>query len=751
MDQKYYYQLGLIFFLVVLLFWVGMLFSGGGQLLLRRGLFGAILLFGGVLLSSQLAVIPAIFAISADYISLVPSPNSFTLLTWALFLGLPYIVSLIREKRAKETSSEPVEATSEPAEKRLNSESVANFESQNQSSESRPDETVEKAQELLLHRFQQAADSLELANLIYFHVRNQQATFGYKINNYGKLNTDISFTPDIGQSVGWVLRHEESLNLQGQSLDWRNLQYHSKPVDLHRVQFEPVFSGEELIGVLVFEWQTTDLPAEAAVEAFCDEVQKLFSLDYSVRQLVKKQQKLTLMEKLYTVNPLAADDFEGTINKVLEFVSSYLPAENANFFPMEASLSEVSPPARRKIFEHCRRWIKNSGEILRVEDVGKETLAGNSLDKFGQAEMSSFLGGRICSESGPYGFIFLDAAETGYFTREDEQIFALLLDYLEHLLEIATSVREAREQRNQLNSWLEELSRLELKDEPARQGEKLVELLHDGLSNLCTALYWRNNSVYDLVSYSGKQEPSLQVDPDSSLVNGISGTDRALLSFPDVDKFSSFEAPLDTEALAVHPISSGTGKLEGFVAHCLDSKKQLESARFDLIDRTAGLLNKWLIFNNRSYRYKLQSATDSLTSCRNYSPWMKEVKRILSQDPEEVLFWELWVPGQEKVGNACGRKKTVNWLRSITRLLRDKLADSIICRPYGAVFYGFDPRLEVSAEERLESIQTELMGWNFPAGEWPGEVEYEFSYFASPYPKVEQILDGLHYARNRED
>ncbi len=748
MDKKYFYQLAFVTFLILLLFWSASVFSGGGYLYLRRFFFGVVVLIGGLILPSKLVVIPSIFAISADYTFFQHKLNSLDLLLWALFISLPYLpaflaANFIESEAIDKLRGDSLAEETEPETRNNGNSDFARI----RGTEDQLEEPDKIVRELIRLNFEQAFEELSLANLLYFHVRNQQASLGYKINNYGKINENTTFTPDIGQSVGWVLRHEESFVLQGQSLDWRNLQYHSNPVDLSRVEFHPVTRGERLIGVLALEWQKPDTPADEAVDTFCSRIEKLFGLDYSVQQVFQSKEKLKLLEKLYSVNPLAAADFDGTINKVLEIVSSYLPADEIDFYGHNESLAAISPPARRKVYESCRQWICNTEEILRLDNVNKESLGGTRLDKFGQAGVSSFLGGGIKSGEGLYGLIFLADEEPEYFTREDKKIFRLLLDYLEQLLEIATSLQDARRARDQLSGWVDEVTQIETKDNPAAQGKKIIQPLHEFFKPLSTGLYWRNNSYFELVSYYGGQKPSEAVDVDNSLISGISGSDGALLTFPDVNKFSGFEAPLDTESLVILSVTTGGGKLVGFIVLCFENQAELEGRQLTVLEETAGLIDKWLFFNYRAYQDKLQARQDSLTPCLNYSAWLKQTQAQLRQDPEVVLFWELWVPGQEKVGNACGRKKTVNWLHSIARLLQDKFAESLICRPYGAVFYGFQKFPDEEVEAKLQTVQTTISDWAFPAGEWPGEVEYEFDYFSPPFSRIEKILDNLHYSR----
>jgi|GEM_PF-5731916 len=734
--------------LIAACFALGYFLPGDLWLYWRRAVILVLLLLAGYLLPSLNILVIAFFALVSDAFFIEGPINALDLLVWAAFVLVPLFGE--RLGRSREESQNKKNKNSELRKSEIKKSMDSSFLPGR--SAGNLDEVVDKTRNLLLDRFKRAAGELNLANLIYYHVRSKKATLGYTLNRHGDINRDCSFTPDIGQSVGWVLRHEKSLSLQGQSLDWRNLQYHTKPVSLQQVEFYPVSFQDELIGVLVLEWIDPQLPDEGQVKEFVGEVKKMFGLDYSVRDLVRSQQKLKLLEKLYTVNPLAAEDFSQTVNRALEYVRNHLPADNVTFFRPDDELAEISPPARRKIYESCRQWILNSGEILRIDDVRRESLSGGRLDKFGQAELISFLGGAIEPPGEDcYGLIFLDASEPDYFSRSDEKIFKLLLNYLEDLLEVANEVRLAREDRSRLLRWVEEIGGLRFKPELQNPACDVIDLIQEYFSPGASALYHRNKSYFKLVYAKGTENLAQKTDVDASIVNRVAGTKKDILTIPDATKFKGFEPPMDSRSMAVLPIFGEKNRLEMFLCLFFSDKKYLDSSDFDVFKRTAGLINRWLRLSWYAANQQLAAEKDTLTNYLNYKAWRRRVAEKLQKGPEKVVFWELEVPGLEMVGRECGRKKAVNWLRSIARLLEDELPRSLVCRPYGGAFYGFqvEPGDEIS--ERLDEAKNIINDWSFPTGRWPHEIFCQLESLSPPFPKVEKIIDSLHYSRMKKE
>ena len=748
MDIKIIARYLLTLALVITFLVQGYLIPGSGGLYWRRAIAVGLLLLAGYFLPAILLLATAFFALVSDFFFIEGTINALDLLVWAVFVLIPLLGEKIGQTREKEAAEKTKKTGQEKPEikKSMDSSFLPGR------SAGDLDDVVDKTRNLLLDRFKRAADELNLANLIYYHVRSKKATVGYALNRHGEINRDCSFTPDVGQSVGWVLRHEKPLSLQGQSLDWRNLQYHTKPVSLQRVEFYPVSFQNELIGVLVLEWLEPELPAEQRVKEFVSEVKKMFSLDYSVRDLVRSQQKLKLLEKLYTVNPLAGEDFSQTVARALEYVRNHLPANNVNFFRPDDELAEVSPPARRKIYESCRQWILNSEEILRIDDVRRESLSGGRLDKFGQADLVSFLGGAIKPPGEDcYGLIFLDADEPDYFKRADEKIFKLLLNYLEDLLEVARDVRQARQDRSRLVRWVEEVGGLRF--DPGHQNPAcdVIDLIDDYFSPVASALYHRNKSHFKLVYDKGAENLAKKTDVDSSIVNRVAGTEKDILTIPDATKFTGFEPPMEGRAMALLPIFGEKNRLEMFLCLFFSTKKYLNTSEFDVFKRTAGLINRWLRLSWYAANQQLAAEKDTLTNYFNYKAWRRRVAEKLQAEPEKVGFWEFVVPGVETVGRESGRKKTVNWIRSIARLLDDQLPGSLVCRAYGATFFGFQVDPGDQTSERLEETKNVMNDWSFPAGRWPGEIFWQLDYLSPPFPKVEKIIDSLHYSRLKKE
>ncbi|MGM0381414.1 MAG: GAF domain-containing protein, partial [bacterium] len=205
---------------------------------------------GGVFLYPTLAVIPGILAIPADYIFLLYNDGSVTAvepLFWAGFLLIPYFASLGLEKYKSGRKTE----YDSPDKKNMNSPAGEKKDPLPFPKDSPGDEDpTYRLQKLVTGFFERAQRSLGFSNLFYFHVHSTKAIPGYLINGAGKIDEDIEFTPDVGQGVGWVLRHGERLTLPQNQIDWRNLQYHRQPVDLKRIIIEPVEQKGDLIGII---------------------------------------------------------------------------------------------------------------------------------------------------------------------------------------------------------------------------------------------------------------------------------------------------------------------------------------------------------------------------------------------------------------------------------------------------------------------------------------------------------------------
>ncbi len=608
---------------------------------------------------------------------------------------------------------------------------------------------IDNSRQLIIEQFNRGMEALNLTNLLYYHVRNRQAQIGYVINQLGEINRQLKFEPDIAQSVGWVLRHEKPLKMHGRTLDWRNLRYHVRPVELRQVNYFPIKHEDQLVGVLVLEWDHSEIPQADQLQSFVDQINQIIRLDYGVRQLVKTQKKLRLLEKLYTVNPLQEKNFNQTVSRVLEFVKSYLPADEIDFFSADQSFEHISPPVRRKIFEGCRRWIINSGEILRVADLSRKKVSGQLLDRYGQSRATAFLGGQIAADGSEIaGLIFLTASNAGYFNREDEKIFRVLLDYLEQLLQIARGFDSAEQQSRRLKQWIERLCAIESCADPKRQASSFLTALQEELSPAATAYYWRNNGCFERVTYTGKGIFPEMVDVDSTLASSIVGTDEPLFNFPRTDKLPGFDLAENLAGpLVVLPVRGDDKKLNGFVTVIFSSSARIPEKRFDSFKQLAGLFNSWLRLDCFKQLYQQESALDNITELNNYASWRRQVEKSLQKKAAPAGVWQIWVPGFQEIGEAGGREELVSWTKSLAGLLSKRFPHHLICRSYGTVFCGFKLNPGDELEEQLNSVRTDISGWTFPEGDWPAPVRVEYQRIKPPYPLVDKLLESMHYFR----
>ncbi|MFP4687271.1 MAG: GAF domain-containing protein [bacterium] len=743
-------------------YWITFLLSGlvlslayflpAGRVWLLRLLILVLLVLAGLKLK-HFALIPAIFSVLADRLYLLFPARSLSALdplVWAVFICVPYFIVVARENRGEEKqikSGESKKSVDKPISR--NSDQLLFFQSREQQSED-PRELVKK---LITSFFNSQSEQLGFCNLLYFHVRSKKATLGYLINKVGEIKEDCVFSPDIGQGIGWVLRHEEKLKIPGNQLDWRNLQYHLQPVELGHVWLSPIKYGGELIGVLALEWKKNERPDDREMKIFNEQVQQLMVLDHSVRRLVKNKKQIRIIEKLYEINPLSGGSYRDILQRVFEIVTDFIPAENIDFYTKGGKkLEKVAPPARRKLYEQCLNWIFKSEKILRIKDLRTESLAGSQLDRFGQTGVRSLLAGPVYADEKLMGVVVLDHSEPGFFTEDEERILKLLFKQLGQILKVANYLRRLKNERDQ---GLELFSLLELPEEADLRisCRFFVNRLVEKLNIHGAGFYWWNNNGFQLVHYKGPGKPTVNVDIDDTLVRRLknSARDSGLLSFPDVNHIDGYEAPVGVRSLFVSGMFKQT-KLKGFVVIFQEPDQQFSKKIKKTLDSVHTAVGGRFVLLGELESWQHKARLDAISNFPVYKNWKKMLAECLRENPAKVTIWHFQVPGFEKIGVKIGKKKLDSWLKSISRLLSDNLGDSQICRVYGSVFYGFCLREIGEVEETLADVVVKLEDWEFPTGVWPSSPRFLSASFSAPYPGPEKIIQAPTYSSaNREE
>jgi GGDEF domain-containing protein len=476
-------------------------------------------------------------------------------------------------------------------------------------------------------------------------------------------------------------------------------------------------------------------------------------LDYSVRRLVKNQKQLKLIEKFYEINPLSQENYHGIIQRVLEIVGEFIPADNIDFFePPADKLEKVTPPARRKLYEQCVSWVLQNEKMLKIKDLRSESLAGRRLDRFGQTDVKSLLAGPLYAGEEIVGVLLLDHHEADFFTEDEERILGLLFKQLGQILKVATHIRILKAQRSeglQLFSLLEELS---AGKDLISSAEIFVKQLVKNLSIHGAAFYWWNNQRFELVHSKGPGNPSPSVELSDTLVRRLknSGSAGGLLNFPDVNHLDGYEAPLGVKSI----LTSGVfreGKLRGFIVIFKESDQKLSKRVKNILDSVQKISSERLSLLDRSDKWRQKAARDEMSSLPTFKKWKKELFECLRLNPDKLTIWHLEIPGFEEIGVRSGKKKLDSWLKSSSRLLIDNLPDAKICRAYGSVFYGFSHGSVEEVEKKLAEVCELLEKWEFPLGEWPSHPRFLSACFSPPYPGTGKIIQAPTYSYSSKE
>lgn len=714
-----------------------------------------ILAFCGVTLNPPLALIPGIFAIPADMLGLGAIQQSFTaggFLYWACLILVPYGLANILEKEPEDTSGDSSARESEvPAGEPRGTNAGQSTPSVSGTINPGDEEAFERLQWLIKHQLEQARDRYGFNLLLIYDVEQKTANLSYAVDPDDVVNREATFRADTGQGIGWVLRHNDELEQTRESIDWRNLQYRTKPADIDRVKIIPLYHDDRMSGILVVEWAVD--PDDPDCSNFVEEVEHLMALRREIHQLQKSQDIVQLMEKLHELNPLEETRFDSMIHRSLEIVRSFVPAEEGNveFFSYsdDVDSGDVIHQGRRAVYEECMTWIKESDEILRISDLRNHSLGQESLSRFGKVEVRSFLGGAVKKDDELVGMICLDHPDPDYFTRQDAELLGILLNHLSQSLRVGRRLEDMDEKQAEYRRLLNVFQLGETSQSLDSFVKRQVENLTEHLPLVSAGYYEREGGEARLVAYSGDGSPSERFERDHPMFRRIRNAEShsSMLTFPELDRFSGYEAPLSAEGLKVAPVGLD-GRVVGFFALFVNDVDKFDDVLFEELERILPLLLAPIRLMIERERLEAENKKDSITDLVRFDQWKSELSALADDtdsDPDatnDLVVWYVRVPGFETIAEQRGREKARNWLKSTAKLLNELLEDSLITRSYAGTFLGVETGPAEKMEDRLNTVIERLSDWSFPTGQWPRPPKGSYARLSPPFPSVRKLIDA---------
>ena len=695
-------------------------------------------------LRPQFALIPGIFSVPGDLLLLSESPTSLDFLTWAIFIGVPYGVAILRENEnsadssAGSSPSSRDRSSSESSTSRLSSQPV-----------SLGDQSFERMQTLIKIHLKRARSEFECKTLLLYRVENNTAKLSFALDPADEVNRELQFQADHGQGIGWVLRHGETLTQRGRQVDWRNLQYRLRPGDLEQVSIVPIHLNSTLIGVLVLEW-TEEPRKDEQWESLVRPLKHLLALRTEIQQLRKNQDVFELLKRLQKLNPLEENRFDSMIHRSLEIVEEFIPVGDghAEFFSYtdEHDSSGVIHQGRRALYEECMNRIRETGEILRINDLKKHPLGGRIRKRFSSGKVRSFLGGAVRQDETLIGMICLDHPESGYFTSSDAAILRMLLEHLSQVLRIGQERKHMQARVRDYRAIIEPLQTIDTRGDRdvLDVADQIAEKLHRVLPTVGVGFYQYADGDYQRTVYHGNGSPTEYLEADHTMIRRLRNaeTKTSILSFPDLKRFEHYEPPLAAEALVVAPVATKE-RFVGFFTLFVNQTEKLDDALFEEFDSLLPLIIALIRLVEERESIREQARREPVSELLAYSEWKRQLSDVVEAGQEEnLIMWYIRVPGFETIAVERGRDRAHNWVESISNVLRQQLNQSRITRSYATTFVGFGFGEVGQMEDRLRQVIETLSSWSFPAGSWPGPPESGYKRFSPPLPSVRKLVEA---------
>lgn len=687
-------------------------------------------------------LVPGMFALPADIMLIQRSPHSLDLLLWAAYVGGPYLVAL---RVGSFLGGDDQGSGADPGEDsplvtgRKRAPEEAGFPGATDS----PLNPSGVLESLVSGTFRRAHEGLGVDNLLYFHVRQREATLGYMINDRGNIESRPIRARDVSQGVGWVLRHERELIQRGRQVDPRNLHYHTRSVDLQEVHMYPVRHEEDCLGVLVLEWARQPGDVEERLEAFREDVEQLMRLDYMVRRMERHQKRFRLIEEVNELSALTERRFEGLVHRALELVGEYLPAERIELHRVDRPEERGTVlDQRRLLYRKAAGWIEDRGEILRARNIRNQRLDGRRAGQFAPPDVQSFMAGPLDTSEGRLGIVCLDHPEEGFFSEMDERLLRFFLDHLGTALSAGhrmEALRRERERSEELTSLLRDLGDETEFDAGA---EAVVRTLSEHFSVPGVGLYWRGEESFDLVAYAGETRPTETLGFNHALTRAIRDADhRWWVTLPEISRFNDYEPPAGVSGMRVIPVRGGGQKLLGFLCCFQDDS---DAVTWEQLERGAPLLARRLRTLHRGRELRDRARRDPLVDCPRFEVWKRTLIQLLEGGSVDgVVLWSLRVPGWGRICEARGRQRAVRWLERIATRITEELDPDRMTRSHGGCFLGFSTASEADVRERLEDAREELLTGSHPMGQWSEEPSYRTRSFGRPFTDPDGMIEAV--------
>ncbi len=720
-------ETGFFILLIGLSFVVALLCSrGAGYVWTGRGLLALLTSAGGFLLSFHFTVALGTLLIPADLTltSLVYSSeviNGVDFLVWAGYVLIALSIARFQEVR-EETDRETKNGESER-------EVKAQPETMPRNVEIHPEvlddiNPSERVRELIVNHLQRTHENMNTDNLLYFHVRDEEATPGYVINDHGSIDTTCSFGTDQARGVGWVLSHGDRLRLDSGRIDWRNLQYHNKPVDLARIYFEPVVSGNELIGVVALEWQSPVEVKETVLETHMDQMEGLMGVDQSVRRLERKERELDLFNRLSEFDPLSFDRIDTLRQRLKDLVRELIPANHVEFVTGDNEGEKNVVKQRRLFYETCREWIASRGDSLRIGDVGNFSYKGRKIGEIAPPDVSSFLGGAVQSDGEPFGYLFLDDTRESFFTHDDETVLNHLLERSSGMLKIASRFEDCKSDRRRLRNWIKDLSELKSRRNFRSNVEDTLKVFDERLPVEGAAFYQETSQEYSLLETSRDLPIPSTFDSESAFISQLRDCEnKVTLEFPNLGPLSNFNRNHSIASLTICPWFSTSGELLGFLCLFCSTVDEKPNSPFEDLKKLWPIVERELTLNRQVSVLMDQSKRDPWTDFLEFDSWKKTLSSEMNRRRENdtMTVWSLRVPGFEAVAENRGRRQGLRWVKKVASFLESEFDKVTLTRAYSSVFYGFEPTSAQLVRNRIRKVAGEISSWSFPIGEWPAK------------------------------
>ncbi len=725
-----------------------------------------VLLGASLWLSGSLALVTGIVAMLADLITLSSSPDSLSILFWVVVVVAPfYLASRVQFGGLPggwEDNSIPDPSPGEeghPSEDLTGEIESLKLDPSLQSTGSSRERPVEDVRNLVRSRLGEVRGQFEFDNALLYRMVRKEARLRYVVASVGEVDRERRFRPDTGQGVGWVLRHRDRRRWAGPEVDWRTLRYHKKNVDLREVLMEPLFAEGEFVGVLVMEWVDPTDWDEEELETFASELALYLRLEVTVKRLQRSQNQHKLMEELHRLNPVNEPDLESLVQRALGLVGDYIPADNIEFYRhREGEEERVLHQGRRQVYEECMEWIRDTGEVLRIDDVSEERLRGNKLARGTHLTMRSFLGGAVNRNDDLYGMICLDHSDPRYFTVEDERLLGLLLNQLSQALTVRGSIRELEEELEDRRDLVDLVTDVSDRVDLEARARLMCDRITDGLASVGTAVYWRREAsgrAFERIAGPDDDEgvpPS--ISPESSLVRSLrSHPDQPSVTISDLSRLDGMSGPDSAGSMLVLPaFTTGTEpSMSGFVVLFFRSTEQLREWLNRGLSEIRTLLVDQLRRLDERESLRRTIGRDPRTGVLTYDAWkdaLTEVRRDGSFD--RITLWLLRVPGQRLVIRQGGISSLEDWLERLGDRLTDAFDPERVGRVHGTIFCGFDPGEPDRLRTRLETVAEEVRSIPFPTGDWPRDPVYRLETFDRPFPGNDRMVEELEWPVEKE-